>query len=130
MKQAYTTSVEDAAEALGIGRSLAYDLARSGRFPVPVIRVGRRLLVLRKPLERLLRLQEEAIDADPEEQLEEAIRTSPVVAAARERLRLWLDQNPALALALALDLTRLAERKQPRRQGPRASKPLEEVAPD
>jgi hypothetical protein len=30
---------------LGIGRTLAFDLARSGRFPVRVIRLGRRVLV-------------------------------------------------------------------------------------
>jgi excisionase family DNA binding protein len=38
-------SVEDAGRALGIGRQLAYDLARSGR--IPVIRLGKRLVVPR-----------------------------------------------------------------------------------
>ena len=49
-----TTSVEVASERLGIGRSLGYQLAREGRFPVPVIRAGRRLLVPIAALDRLL----------------------------------------------------------------------------
>lgn len=49
-----TVSVEDAARALGIGRSLAYELARRDELPVPVFRVGRLLRVPRQPLERLL----------------------------------------------------------------------------
>jgi hypothetical protein len=49
-----TTSIEHAAERIGIGRSLAYRLARAGTFPVPVIRAGRRLLVPIAPLEYLL----------------------------------------------------------------------------
>lgn len=34
-----------AAAVLGIGRTVAYQLARSGRFPTPVIRVGSQLKV-------------------------------------------------------------------------------------
>jgi excisionase family DNA binding protein len=49
-----TVSVEAAASRLGIGRSLAYELARQGKFPVPVVRVGRRILVPTRPLDRLL----------------------------------------------------------------------------
>jgi hypothetical protein len=39
------TDVETAASVLGIGRTTAYGLARSGSFPVPVLRVGRRYVV-------------------------------------------------------------------------------------
>ncbi|MFG1995185.1 helix-turn-helix domain-containing protein [Actinoplanes sp. NPDC048988] len=39
------TDVETAASVLGIGRTTAYTLARSGEFPAPVIRVGRRYVV-------------------------------------------------------------------------------------
>ena len=39
------TDVETAASVLGIGRTTAYSLARSGEFPVPVIRVGKRYVV-------------------------------------------------------------------------------------
>jgi hypothetical protein len=43
---------------LGIGRGLAYELARSGGFPVPVIRCGRRLVVPAAALDELLGLSE------------------------------------------------------------------------
>ncbi|GAA3344818.1 hypothetical protein GCM10020358_49580 [Amorphoplanes nipponensis] len=39
------TDIETAASVLGIGRTTAYTLARSGDFPTPVIRVGRRYVV-------------------------------------------------------------------------------------
>jgi excisionase family DNA binding protein len=39
------TDVETAASVLGIGRTTAYTLARSGEFPAPVIRIGRRYVV-------------------------------------------------------------------------------------
>ena len=45
-------SVEQAAKELGIGRNFAYELARTGR--LPVVRLGRRLLVPRAALERML----------------------------------------------------------------------------
>jgi hypothetical protein len=40
-----TTDVETAAAILGIGRTKAYELAKTGHFPVKVLRVGRRYLV-------------------------------------------------------------------------------------
>jgi excisionase family DNA binding protein len=45
-------SVESAAKALHISRNLAYEAARDGR--LPCIRIGRRLLVSRRALEKLL----------------------------------------------------------------------------
>jgi excisionase family DNA binding protein len=39
------TDIETAASVLGIGRTTAYTLARSGDFPAPFIRVGRRYIV-------------------------------------------------------------------------------------
>jgi excisionase family DNA binding protein len=48
-----TLSVEAAAGILGVSRGLAYEMARTGK--LPVIRAGRRLLVLREPFERMLR---------------------------------------------------------------------------
>ena len=45
-------SVETAAKALHISRNLAYEAARDGR--LPCIRIGRRLLVSRRALEKLL----------------------------------------------------------------------------
>jgi hypothetical protein len=40
-----TTDVATAGAVLGIGRTKAYELAKSGEFPVPLLRVGRRYLV-------------------------------------------------------------------------------------
>lgn len=43
-------SMTDACEFLGIGRSTGYELVERGEFPVPVQRLGRRIVVARKPL--------------------------------------------------------------------------------
>jgi excisionase family DNA binding protein len=37
--------VVTAAEVLGIGRTVAYELVRTNRFPVPVVRVGRQIKI-------------------------------------------------------------------------------------
>jgi excisionase family DNA binding protein len=47
-------SIEEVAAALGVGRSTVYDSIRRGDFPLPVIRIGARVLVSRTALERLL----------------------------------------------------------------------------
>lgn len=47
-----TLSVEEAAKQLGIGRNLAYDKVKTGE--IPVIKIGKRLLVPKKALEKLL----------------------------------------------------------------------------
>lgn len=51
-KKTLTVTVEEAAKLLGIGRALAYQMAREGK--LPTIRFGKRLLVSRKALEKLL----------------------------------------------------------------------------
>ncbi|MDI3341883.1 MAG: helix-turn-helix domain-containing protein [Sphaerobacter sp.] len=49
-------TVEEAGRALGISRWLAYEMARTGSIAgVPVIRIGRRYVVPRPALERVLR---------------------------------------------------------------------------
>lgn len=48
----FTMSVEEAAEALGISRALAYELVRRG--DLPHLRLGRRVVVPRKALERFI----------------------------------------------------------------------------
>ncbi|MHB8438522.1 MAG: helix-turn-helix domain-containing protein [Acidimicrobiales bacterium] len=53
-----TLSVEEAAEALGISRALAYEAVRRGE--IPNIRIGRRILVPRSALDRLLAGSENA----------------------------------------------------------------------
>ncbi len=47
-----TLSIPEAGKTLGIGRSAAYEAARTGQ--LPTIRIGRRLLVPIVALERLL----------------------------------------------------------------------------
>ncbi len=51
MKRA-TLSVEETAEVLGIGRNSAYEGVRTGQ--IPSIRIGKRILVPRIALERIL----------------------------------------------------------------------------
>ena len=51
--EAATVSVGQAAELLGIGRNLAYELARRGELP-GALRLGRRIVVSRKALETFL----------------------------------------------------------------------------
>lgn len=47
--------VATAANMLGIGRTLAYQLVRTGQWPTPLIRVGRLIKVPTQPLMELLR---------------------------------------------------------------------------
>ena len=47
-------SVTEAAEVLGIGRGLAYELIKAGAWPTPVLRVGRLIRVPTAPLIALL----------------------------------------------------------------------------
>ena len=54
-------SLGEVAERLAISRSLAYKLAREDRLPVPVIRLGRRVVVPRRALERLLTSNDAAV---------------------------------------------------------------------
>ena len=51
-KERLTMSVLEAAEALGIGRNLAYDMCAQGK--LPVVRLRGRILVSRPALERML----------------------------------------------------------------------------
>ena len=53
-----TMTVTEAAHALGISRTLAYDMVRSGE--LPSLRLGRRLVVPVRSLERMLGLVEPA----------------------------------------------------------------------
>ena len=49
-----TMTIPEVAKALGISRGLAYDLARRNELPVPVIKLGRRMVLSRKAVEVLL----------------------------------------------------------------------------
>jgi predicted DNA-binding transcriptional regulator AlpA len=48
--------VPTAASALGVGRSAAYELVRTGQWPTPVLRLGRLIRVPTPPLLELLGL--------------------------------------------------------------------------
>jgi excisionase family DNA binding protein len=52
-----TLTVEEAAHLLGISRGLAYELARCGK--LPVVRLGRRMLIPRAALEKMLSQQKQ-----------------------------------------------------------------------
>jgi hypothetical protein len=49
-----TIPAEESFPLLGLGRSLGYELIRRGEFPVPVLRLGRKLRVPTAPLLDLL----------------------------------------------------------------------------
>lgn len=49
-KQTYT--IPEAAKILGVGRSAAYEAARQGQ--IPIVKIGKRKLVPKVALERLL----------------------------------------------------------------------------
>ena len=64
-KKRATLSVPEAGRILGIGKQLAYAAAHNGE--LPVIKIGRRLLVPRAALERLLEgggQQDSAVDGN------------------------------------------------------------------
>ena len=51
-EQRLTMSVEEAAEALGVSRGLAYELVARGE--LPALRLGRRWVIPRRALEQML----------------------------------------------------------------------------
>jgi excisionase family DNA binding protein len=54
INQPLTLTVEQTAKLLGIGRSTAYELVRTG--DIPSLRLGRRIVVPRSQLDRLLQI--------------------------------------------------------------------------
>lgn len=59
-----TLNIEEAARRLGIARGSAYAAAKENRFPVPVIRIGRRVLVSRAAIEELVAGNREPLHHD------------------------------------------------------------------
>jgi excisionase family DNA binding protein len=49
-----TISVAEAAERLNISAWCLYQAIKAGNSPVPIVKVGRRILIPRSPFERLL----------------------------------------------------------------------------
>jgi hypothetical protein len=56
-----TVDVPTFAELVGIGRTKAYELARAGELPVPVLRFGSRLVVPVAPILKLLGLADDQV---------------------------------------------------------------------
>ena len=54
--EAMTLSVEHAARLIGISRTTAYRMVQSGE--LPAVKVGRRVLILKKPLMEMLEAEE------------------------------------------------------------------------
>lgn len=52
MERSETITINETAERLGISRALAYKAARNGE--IPMIKVGKRFLVLRAGLDKML----------------------------------------------------------------------------
>jgi predicted DNA-binding transcriptional regulator AlpA len=63
-RERLTLNIEDVARILGINRTTAYELAARDELPVPVIRLGRRLVVSRRALEDLLAAQHAVTNHD------------------------------------------------------------------
>ena len=57
--------VVTAAEVLGIGRTVAYELVRTDRFPTPVLRVGHQIKIPTAYLIELLGLSTEGATSPP-----------------------------------------------------------------
>jgi hypothetical protein len=60
-----TVDIPTAGRAWGIGRDQAYQLAREGRFPVPVLRIGRCLRVSRAAVLHALGIESMRLDRGP-----------------------------------------------------------------
>jgi len=52
-----TVDLPTAGRAFGLGRTMAYELARAGQFPCPVLPLGRRFRVTKANLVRALGIQ-------------------------------------------------------------------------
>jgi excisionase family DNA binding protein len=70
--QRMTVTVQEAATILGVGRNKAYEAARSGE--IPTIRIGKRLLVPRAALKRLLAVGAQSLGVNDPAQPEETSR--------------------------------------------------------
>ncbi len=59
-----TIGIEDFARLIGISKNSAYTAANAGTLPVPVIRIGRRMLISRAAVEELLARRAEGNTGD------------------------------------------------------------------
>ncbi|MGH8873899.1 MAG: helix-turn-helix domain-containing protein [Acidimicrobiia bacterium] len=70
-----TYTIPEVAGLLGIGRNLAYELAARDELGVPVLHLGRRLLVPKAPLLALLGQDDDAANGDGWQKREGASET-------------------------------------------------------
>ena len=56
----FVMSIPEFAKVCSISRALAYDLARRDELPVPIIRLGRRMVLSRQAVEALLETGKQA----------------------------------------------------------------------
>ena len=59
-----TVNIDVAAQKLGISRAVAYRLARRDELPVPVIRIGRRMVLSLRALEAVLSAGKDSYGAE------------------------------------------------------------------
>ncbi len=62
MERRRTVSIPEFAREMGISLPFAYDHARRDRLPVPVIRIGRRMVISRDAMEELLAQRKEVAE--------------------------------------------------------------------
>jgi hypothetical protein len=60
-------SIEEVAAVFGLARSTAYDLAKTDRLPIPVIRAGKRIFVSRALVARVLAGEDVRRSASPDQ---------------------------------------------------------------
>ena len=75
-KLAVSVDLETAGRAFGIGRTKAFELARAGQFPVPVLRVGVKYRVTRTSILK-------ALGIDPAAAVSQDPRLPPYSASTR-----------------------------------------------
>lgn len=61
MSERLTLTIPEVADRLGISKNSAYELARQDQLPVPVIRLGRRIVVARDPFLKALGIEPEGL---------------------------------------------------------------------
>jgi hypothetical protein len=96
-----TTDVATAGAVLGIGRTKAYELAKNGEFPVPLLRVGRRYLV---PTQGLLSLLGAQYGVDAKHKIRHAKALAGVFV---DSLRLCAEAGVVRLGVIALDGTKI-----------------------
>lgn len=62
-----STDLETGGRCFGLGRTKAYELARSGEFPIPVLRLGSQWRLMRADIMAALGIAEESVEREQAE---------------------------------------------------------------